>query len=83
MHLLAFADQLDDLTVLRETIQRAFGEDQGTVDRDLEHAALRRQQLGLRAKGVLQLSRQTGGQGLVVSLGAVFDLDPHAVLIHR
>jgi hypothetical protein len=47
--------------------------DQRAVDFDLEDAAAGGDQLGLQAELPLDLVRQTGGDGLVVSDPAVFD----------
>ena len=59
--------------------QRAFREDAAAVHLDLEGAARRLDQLDLRlGEGLVNLGRQTGGPGLVVSDDAVFDRDTHA-----
>ncbi len=68
---------LQDLSRLGVPPERLLGEDQLAVHRDLEHAARRRDQPDVGVgEGLLQLSRQTGGSGLVVSDDAV--LDDHA-----
>jgi hypothetical protein len=58
--------------------ERPLGEDQHVVHRHLEHSTRRRDQLdvgiGIR---LLQLSRQTGGSGLVVSDDAELDTHMH------
>jgi hypothetical protein len=57
---------------------RPLGEDQRVIHRNLEESAGGRDQLdvgiGIR---LLQLSRQTGGSGLVVSDDAELDTDVH------
>ena len=58
-----------------------LGEDQLAVDLDLEHAAGRGDQPDLGVgEGLLQLGRQTGGPGLVVSDDAVLDRHRMAAL---
>ena len=77
-------DQLHDLSRLGVAAERLLGKDEIAVHRDLEDAPGRRHQadIGLRV-GLLQLSRQTGGSGLVVSDDAVLDHDAHARLLTR
>ncbi len=60
---------------------RLLGEQESPVDRHIEHAArgFHKADVGV-GKGLLQLSRQTGGSGLVVSDDAVLDRDLHAVI---
>jgi hypothetical protein len=72
------ADQSHDLSGLGMASERLLGEDETAVHGHVEHASGRRQEADLRAgKGLLQLSRQTGGSGLVVSDDAVLDRDQH------
>lgn len=57
---------------------RLLGKDQLAVHRDLEQAAGGLDQLNFRLRvRLLQLSRQTGGSGLVVSNNAVLDCYMH------
>ena len=71
-------DQSHDFSRLRVTTQRPLGEEQLTIDLDLEHAARRRDEpdVGVRP-GLLQLGRQPGGPGLIVSADAILDRHPH------
>ena len=71
------AEEPDDLTVVGKAVQRTLGEDQLAVDGDFKHAAARGDELAVNLERFLQLGRQTGGAGFVVSLAAVFDLDLH------
>ena len=58
--------------------QLGFFEHRLTVDGDLESPAARWSHLQLRIREPLpNLSRQTGGSGLVVSDDAIFDADLH------
>ena len=68
-------DRPDDLAGTRETAGLLLGEDQLIADRDLEDASVAPDQLGLDAELLLELVRQTGGTGVVVSDGAVLDDD--------
>ena len=77
---LSSAEQGEDLAVVGESPQSLLGEQQVAVDGDLEHAAMTGGQLAVDTQCFVQLGRQTGGPGFVVSLGAVLDLDPHAHL---
>ena len=55
-----------------------LGKDQRFIRRDIEDAAGRRNHLHLGiGERLTQLSRQTGGSGLVVSDDAILDADPH------
>jgi len=65
------------LAVVREAAGGALGKNQVAVHGNLEHAASGGDQLALHVESFLQLGRQTGGAGLVVSFPAVFDLDLH------
>lgn len=70
-----------NLAALRETACFFLGENLPAVGADPEDSAGTGDQLNfrLRAKRVSQLRLQTGGFGLVVSRGAVFDGDFHDV----
>lgn len=62
--------------------QRLLGEHRVAVHGHLEDSPRGLDQLGLdTGKLFLQLSRQTGGSGLVVSNDAVFDADVHGTLL--
>ncbi len=54
-----------------------LGKKQATVDGDVEDSAATPYQDRLESETLLDLSRQTGGSGKVVSNTAVFDLDLH------
>ena len=71
------ADQAADFSVVGKAVQGTLGEDQLAVDGNLEHTTARGDELAFNLERFLQLGRQTGGARLVVSLTAVFDLDPH------
>ena len=73
-------DQSHDLSRLRVAPERLLGENEATVYRHVEHAArgLYQAELGI-GKGLFQLSRQTGGSGLIVSNDAVLDRDEHGL----
>jgi hypothetical protein len=72
---------------LREASQLFLGEDQVVGHGDLEDATTATDQIGLDAELLLDLSRQTGGAGVVVSARAVLDGDGarrgHGVLLSR
>jgi hypothetical protein len=71
-------DQLHDLPRLRVAPEGLLREDQVAVHRDLEDATGGGHQPKLGVGNfLLQLNRQTGGSGLVVSDDAVLDDDPH------
>jgi len=74
-------EQVRDLLVGREALERELREDEPAVDRDLEGAAFRRDALdfGTRERG-LEFSGQTDRLGQVVSLDAVLDRDLHRTL---
>ncbi|GJM23517.1 MAG: hypothetical protein DHS20C15_34320 [Planctomycetota bacterium] len=75
-------EDLLDLPVFRETPAREFREDQFAVLLHFEGAAVaRNQEQGFDGALVLleQLFRQTDGSGLIVSNGAVGDLELHGV----
>jgi hypothetical protein len=79
-------DQPDHFTRRGMAARLPLGEDALAVHIDVEDAARGADHLDLDAgKLLLQLSRQTGGSGLVVSDDAVFDPDVHgrlAVMVH-
>jgi uncharacterized protein YciI len=70
-------DEIDDLSLVWKAAQGALGENRLSVDDDLEYTAAGSNELARSTECRLQVRRQTGGAGLVVSLGAVFDLDSH------
>ena len=73
-----FGDELADFARLGVAPQPGFLEYGRTVQQDFEPASTRRDQIdGRRWITLPQLSRQTGGSGLVVSNRAVFDLNVH------
>jgi hypothetical protein len=75
-------DQADHFSGLGVPSELLFREDQHPVDCDFEHPATRRDQLDLRRRvGSLELSRQPGGSGLVVSLNAILDRNLHEDLL--
>lgn len=63
---------------MREAITfGVLGEEQLAIDRHVEDAPAARLQLGVNTQSLLQLGRQTGSRGLVVSNRAVLDVDLH------
>ena len=73
-----FGHQLADFARLRVAPQPGFLEYGRPVHHDFEPAPTRRDQIdGRRRIALPEFSRQTGGSWLVVSNGAVFDLDVH------
>ena len=71
-------ENLPDLPGFGVSPEPRFLEYWYTVTDDFEPAAPRRDQLDLDPRVVVpELSRQTGGSGLVVSKGAVLDADFH------
>jgi len=67
--------ELPDLLQRREAMLLLLREDQFAVEHDLELTAAAGDQLYLDAVFLLELSRQTGGLGEIVSLNAVGDLE--------
>ena len=63
--------------MFRKTLQLLLGEDQLAIGHHLEDATSGFDILDLDPVLLLQLVRQTGGSGLVVSLNAVFDGHTH------
>ena len=70
-------NQSEDLTRFGKASDRLLGEDQPAVGDDVEDAAAARDESGIEAPGLLELGRQTGGTGQIVSLLAVGDLERH------
>jgi len=71
--------RLEDLFVFRETAEGFLREDQLAVALDLEDSARGFDEARFDVELLLDLGRQTGGPGEIVSDAAVFDLDSHAV----
>ena len=71
------ANQPEHLAIVREALRGSLGENQLSVDGDLEHAAVGGDQLAIGTQALLELGRQTGGPWLVVSFAAVFDSNFH------
>lgn len=69
------ADDLLHLAALGEAPEGLLGEDEVAVELDFENAVLTLDQVGVEVEALLQLGRQTGGTGLVVSNNAVFDAE--------
>ena len=65
----------NDLARLREAPHLLLGEDQLIAESDVEDPARAFDQVGLNAELLLDVGRQTGGSGVVVSDGAVLDRD--------
>ena len=61
--------------------QRLLGKEEAAVDRHIEHPArgFHLSDLGI-GESLFQLSRQTGGSGVVVSNDAVLDRDEHRMI---
>ena len=74
-------DQVADFVRAREAMGLVLGEDELIVHLDVEDPAVPLLELRVDAVALLQLSRQTGGRGQVVSLGAVGDPDVHGGLL--
>lgn len=64
-----------DLTGVGEATGRLLGVDEVTVDGDLEDAVAALHELRGLSEALLDLVRQTGGAGFVVSNDTVFDAD--------
>lgn len=71
------AEQVEHLVVVGKTPDVVFAEDELAVHGDVENPAAARDELRHNLKRILDLSRQTGGAGQVVSLLAVRDPDLH------
>ena len=73
-----FFDQPCNFAGLCMASEFRFLENRSAVDKDFETTAARGNQFDARIRIFLvELSRQTGGSGLVVSKSAVFDGDVH------
>ncbi len=76
-------DAVENLAVLREAIFRLFGENTVAIHFDFEDAATGGDKFGLDTKSGLDVSRQTGGTGFVVSNLTIFDGDLHDAGLFR
>jgi hypothetical protein len=74
----ARSDQVENLSVLGETTEGFLREHEVTIHTDLEHASVGGFESAFDPQRLVELGSQTGGPGLVVSLAAILDLDPHA-----
>ena len=70
-------DKLDDFFILRESIELFLGKNKLAVEFDLEYAPSGFNKLGFRAELFLEVVRQTGGAGLVVSHAAIGNFETH------
>jgi hypothetical protein len=68
---------VENFVVLREPADVVLAPDLRAVHVHVEHTAGTFDQLRRHLEGLLDLIRQTGGLGQIVSLGAVFDADLH------
>lgn len=66
--------------MLRKAGQFFFAEDQVAIDHDLEDSAATFNQANFHFIFIIQIGRQTGGLGSVVSLYAVLDADIHRAI---
>jgi|SRR5687768_12278235 len=74
----SFLEKPDNLTSCCVSLEARLFKDRNTVKHDLEPAVARRNHFDLSIwKPLLQLSRQTGGSGFVVSNRAILYRDPH------
>jgi hypothetical protein len=76
-------ERLLDLAGVGEAAQLFLGEDEVVPHGDLENATAAANQLGLDAELLFDLSRQTGGTGVVVSARAVLygNVGRHGILL--
>ena len=74
-------DQVADFIGAWEAMGLVLGVDELIVHLDVEDPAVALLELRVDAVALLQLGRQTGGSGEVVSLGAVGDPDFHGGLL--
>lgn len=73
-----FFKQSENLASLYVALFLRFSEHRDSVAQNLESSAARRHEIDCRVRVFLrELSRQTGGSGIVVSDRAVLDLDLH------
>jgi hypothetical protein len=72
-----------DLLVGRKTAERLLGELQLAVDRDLEHAAARADQLDFGVDQLVESCPRTEGSRLVASSAAIVDDDFHGNLFRQ
>lgn len=70
-------ERSDDFLRLGESAYRFLGEDDFSVRGNFEHTSTAGDQLRFNTQLFLQLGRQTGGPGEIVSLATVHDLDFH------
>ena len=73
----AGAQGLEHLAVFGESPHLVLGEDQLAIDGHVEDTAVSLHELDFTAELPLDLGRQTGGPGQVVSANAVLDGDGH------
>lgn len=74
--------EADDLAGLRVPAHRRLREHHDAIHGDVEHAAGGADHFDLdTGEFLLQLSRQTGGSGLIVSNDAEFDADMHGSIL--
>jgi len=76
-------DLRQELVQLRPAADLLLGEDELAVENDVELSAGALDERGVEATRLLDLGRQTGGPGKVVSLHAVGDLEVHVVCSGR
>ena len=75
------SDTGEDLLVRREAVGLVLGVDAGAVEDDVEDAAVPALQASGDAEFLLDGGLQTGGLWVVVSFGAVGDLNVHLSLL--
>ena len=75
-------DFFKNLARVREPARFELGENEFTIDFNVEDPVSPGNQLGLNTQTVAQFIRQTGGLGFVVSLRAIVDLNFHGVSPH-
>ncbi len=72
-------DFFKNLARIREPARFELGENEFTIDFDIEDPVSPGDQLGLNSQTLTQFIRQTGGFGFVVSYRAIMDLNFHGV----
>ena len=72
---------VEDLALGGETPGVVFGEDLPVIDGDHEDASASADDFAVDPELLLDLSRQTGGSGKVVSNSAVVDSDVHDAIV--